>query len=223
MFLSKVLLNPDPHSAKELIKLSTNGAYASHQLLWKLFSEQAERNFLYREEIIEGGLSHFYVLSVTPPASGNPLFRVQTKALTPQLNKGSRLAFKLRVNPTVCFKNADGKNKRHDVLMNAKHQAVKQGNTSEEEIKQLMNEAALRWIADPKRLNRWGFKLDAMPDIEGYLQHKSRKGSHLVQFSTVDFQGVLTVEDPQTFLQEYAKGYGRAKAMGCGLMLIRPI
>jgi CRISPR system Cascade subunit CasE len=223
MFLSKVSVVFDQHTAQELVKLGRNGAYASHQLLWKLFSEQTERNFLYREEITEGGLPYFYILSMTPPDSSNPLFTVQSKAFTPQLNKGSRLVFKLRVNPTVCLKNEGGKSKRHDVLMNAKYQAVKQGNLSDEQIKRLMNDAAQQWISDENRLNRWGFKLDALPEIECYRQHKSRKNSHQVQFSTVDFQGVLTVEDPKIFLQEYAKGYGRAKGMGCGLMLIRPI
>lgn len=223
MFLSKVSIVPSGQSAQELAKLGTNGNYASHQLLWKLFTDQEQRNFVYREEMAVGGLPQYYILSGTAPAVDNPLFHVQSKTFKPQLKKGSRLAFKLRVNPTVCLKNNEGKSQRHDVLMHAKRQAVREGITDNEQVRALMDEAAQRWIADPERLKRWGFTLDALPDIECYNQHKSRKKGHQVQFSTVDFQGALTVDDPEIFLNEYAKGYGRAKSMGCGLMLIRPL
>lgn len=223
MFLSKVSLSAGALAVNELIQLGRNGAYASHQLLWKLFSDQTQRNFLYREELAAGGLPQFYVLSRTAPATDHPSFDVQTKPFRPQLNKDSRLRFKLRVNATVCLKNEHGKSKRHDVLMHAKCQARSLGKRNPEQVKGLMYEAAQNWIADPDRLVRWGFALDAMPDIESYNQHKSQKKSHQVQFSSVDFQGVLRVVDPEIFLKQYEKGYGRAKSMGCGLMMIRPI
>jgi CRISPR system Cascade subunit CasE len=223
MFLSKVAIVPRGHSAQELAKLEANGNYASHQLLWKLFTDQKQRNFLYREEMAIGGLPQYYILSGTAPAVDNSLFHVQSKTFKPHFEKGVRLAFKLRVNPTVCLKNNEGKSQRHDVLMHAKHQALSEGITDNEKVRALMNEAAQRWIADPERLKRWGFTLDALPDIECYTQHTSRKKQHQVQFSTVDFQGILTIDDPDLFLKEYAKGYGRAKSMGCGLMMIRPL
>ena len=40
-------------------------------------------------------------------------------------------------------------------------------------------------------------------------------------YSTLDFQGVLTVGDPDSLLPAIARGFGAAKAYGCGLMLIR--
>ena len=40
-------------------------------------------------------------------------------------------------------------------------------------------------------------------------------------YSTLDFEGVLTVSDPDTLLPAIARGFGAAKAYGCGLMLIR--
>jgi CRISPR system Cascade subunit CasE len=79
-------------------------------------------------------------------------------------------------------------------------------------------------VATQARLSTWGVTLDALPDIERYTQHSSqKKGGHTIRFSSVDFQGMLTVADPQTFSHQYRLGFGRAKAMGCGLMLIRPI
>ena len=40
-------------------------------------------------------------------------------------------------------------------------------------------------------------------------------------FSVLDLEGVLEVIDPAMFLQHLSTGFGRAKAFGCGLMLIR--
>lgn len=222
MFLSKISVVPSAHSAEELFKLGKNGTYASHQLLWRLFTEQQARNFLYREEMSSNGLPSYLVLSQTPPANDSPLFAIQSKAFTPRLSKGVRLGFSLRVNPTISVKDEQGKSKRHDVMMHAKYLAAKEGISDSKHIQQRMDEAALRWISDADRLERWGFRLEAMPSIESYTQHKTN-GKQRIQFSSVDYQGVLTVDDPDKFLEQYAKGYGKAKSMGCGLMLIRPV
>ena len=40
-------------------------------------------------------------------------------------------------------------------------------------------------------------------------------------YSTLDFEGVLTVSDPDTLLPAIAQGFAAAKAYGSGLMLIR--
>lgn len=224
MYLSKIAITPSAHSAAEMARLSKNGAYASHQLLWNLFTEDEKRMFLYREEQSTGsGRPLFYVLSQSEPDLNVPLFDIQTKLFVPKLNQGQRLAFKLRANPTVCLTDKAGKRRRHDVLMHAKYQAKKIGKAASE-TSDLMEQAALSWISDENRLAAWGVTLDTLPNIERYTQHScKKKGGHTIRFSSVDFQGMLTVTDPQTFCDQYALGFGRAKAMGCGLMLIRPI
>ena len=42
-----------------------------------------------------------------------------------------------------------------------------------------------------------------------------------IRFSVLDFEGVLEVTEPALFVTGLANGFGRAKAFGCGLMLIR--
>jgi CRISPR system Cascade subunit CasE len=37
----------------------------------------------------------------------------------------------------------------------------------------------------------------------------------------VDISGVIEVREPDRFLSALARGFGRARAHGCGLMLIR--
>ncbi|KMO17993.1 type I-E CRISPR-associated protein Cas6/Cse3/CasE [Methylobacterium platani] len=51
---------------------------------------------------------------------------------------------------------------------------------------------------------------------------KRREHDHpAVAFTTFDLEGEIVVEDPAKFLAQLPKGFGRAKAFGCGLMLIR--
>lgn len=219
MYLSKVTINPSGNPAEAFKAIYSNGTYSTHQSLWKLFSKEEERQFLFREEIQQNGLPLFYILSANPPAKSN-ILKAQIKPFNPQLKKGQRLAFNLRANPTIGVTDDEGKVKRHDVMMHTKRQA-KHENRSDEEIWELMEQAARQWISNEKRLTEWGIQLDTLPDVRTYTQHRSKKQGRLIQYSSVDFQGTLRVVEPERFLQSYAKGFGRAKAFGCGLMLIR--
>ncbi len=220
MYLSKGTMKSSPQTAQELAKLQRNGVYASHQLIWQLFTNDAERSFLYREEIGATGMPEFYVLSKTEPQANLPIFSSVTKVFEPKLDKGQRLSFKLRVNPTVCVKGEGGKQRRHDVMMQAKY-SVKNELLDAQKLKMHMEQAAIGWLSNEKRLDEWGITLDCQPAIDGYTQHKVQKKRHQIQFSSVDYQGMLTVKDPLKFINQYAKGFGRAKGMGCGLMMIK--
>ena len=65
-------------------------------LLWQLFHQQSERQFVYRQELMPNGLPVFWVLSQVAPDETNAQWQIQTKSFTPQLKVGQRLAFKLR-------------------------------------------------------------------------------------------------------------------------------
>ena len=220
MFLSKVTMISSPQTAQELAKLQRNGVYASHQLIWQLFSNYTERSFLYREEMGSTGMPEFYVLSKTEPQVSLPILSCVTKLFEPKLDKGHQLSFKLRANPTVCVKGEDGKQRRHDVMMQVKYN-VKDELSDAQSLKMHMEQAAISWLNNEKRLDEWGITLDFQPAIDGYTQHKVQKKRHQIQFSSVDYQGMLTVQYPQKFINQYAKGFGRAKGMGCGLMMIK--
>ncbi|OEY65566.1 type I-E CRISPR-associated protein Cas6/Cse3/CasE [Marinobacter sp. X15-166B] len=223
MFLSKVTLSPSRRMAEILLKLNQNGAYSSHQLLWQLFSSEKKRQFIYRQELSPNGLPVFFVLSQEQPDPQDDVFKVQVKTFEPKLSAGQRLVFKLRANPTICVTDEQGRRKRHDVLMHAKKQQGRKG-WAEDEVKRHMDLAAHEWIANEQRLESWGISLESLPDIGAYTQHRSqKKKGQQIQFSSVDYQGVVTVANPSVFLSQYARGFGRAKALGCGLMLIRPL
>ncbi|SJN53739.1 CRISPR system Cascade subunit CasE [Vibrio ruber DSM 16370] len=228
LYLSKVTLSPSANLAKVLLELDQNDAYASHQLLWReLFHRDEKRQFIYRQEVDAHQLPLFYTLSKTQPDPYSRYCRVESKVFAPQLHAGQKLAYQLRVNPTVCI-TKDGRQQRHDVVMHTKHQ-LRDEQLQPHVLQQHMDDAVHQWLGHESRLSRWGIKLDTQPDIQSYTQHGSYKKNrreqhkHHVRFSSVDVQGILTVTDPERFLSQYAEGFGRAKAMGCGLMLIRRI
>ncbi len=47
------------------------------------------------------------------------------------------------------------------------------------------------------------------------------KGNKEIRYNTMDFRGILTVTDSDQFANTLMQGLGKAKAFGCGLMLIR--
>jgi CRISPR system Cascade subunit CasE len=57
---------------------------------------------------------------------------------------------------------------------------------------------------------------------EDYQQHHFKKRG--IKISTLDFQGLLEVTEPELFIQKVLyKGIGPAKAFGCGLLSLASI
>ena len=48
-----------------------------------------------------------------------------------------------------------------------------------------------------------------------------RRGGREATFGVLDLRGRLTVRSPEVFVEALLAGFGRAKAYGCGLMLVR--
>ena len=59
--------------------------------------------------------------------------------------------------------------------------------------------------------------------VDGYqvLRPPRGKSAREMHIGVLDFEGTLTLLQPAAFLERLSGGFGRAKAFGCGLMLIR--
>ena len=219
MYFSRVTLklNRLPYVMQQ--KMQNSGHYAIHQWLWQLFPNQEKRCFLFREERIGKGYQ-YYLLSEIAPLTNHELFLVETKPYQPKLTVGMKLIFSLRANPVV-FKNG----KRSDVMMNAKYLAKQQGLDNEIKIRQ--NEAAINWLI--KQSESRGFSLSTTDGQQldctliNYTQEQFIKKSNLkpITYSSVDYQGVLTVTDVDLFLNTIYQGVGKSKGFGCGLFLLK--
>lgn len=197
---------------------------AHHRLLWAVFADDQDRkrDFLWRDE--GGGL--FLTLSARPPAASDLFDPPEVQPFAPVLATGDRLAFALRVNATRTEKTGglsrNGKEqKRHiDVVMDALHPLPK-GERAPARMA-AASSAGTRWLAGQGE--RGGFRL-LQADVADYSvmalpRHiGTRKGQP--QFGILDMTGLLEVANPSVFAARLVQGFGRAKAFGCGLMLIR--
>ncbi|WP_148862251.1 type I-E CRISPR-associated protein Cas6/Cse3/CasE [Marinobacter fonticola] len=230
MFLSRVQVATEGLDRQALLSLLAGNAYSNHQLLWRLFPASPERSFLFRQELEQEqlgaehsprGLPLFYVLSTELPEGVPGLLSVESKPFAPQLVRGQRLRFRLRANPTVARKpEGGGRSVRHDVLMDAKTHCKKQS-VAKDQMGRHMDEAAVEWLES--RSSTGGFSLDANPQVSGYRQHVLRRKGREIRFSSVDYEGILTVIDPDQFNATLREGLGRSKAFGCGLLMVRRV
>jgi CRISPR system Cascade subunit CasE len=221
MYLSRVILKRKPPREGTLSKIAAGGGYGVHQALWRLFDEdpEAKRDFLFRQES-EAELPLFLVLSKRLPADRDGLWQVETKEYRPQLSAGQPLAFSLRVNPVVTRRDASGRQHRHDVVMDFKrrHREAEEAPSQAE----LVQQGVWQWLET--RADKAGFAAKQRDfRAEGYRQHELRKKGQRIQFSTVDTLGLLTVTDPERFMETLYTGIGPAKGFGCGLLLVRRV
>jgi len=223
-----------PASGREraaVLERARDDAYGDHQWLWRLFPSPpgTPRDFLFRRDEVHG-LPRFYIVSAREPHVPGPAWHVQTRAYQPSLAAGDRLAFDLRVSPTVRHQRT-GRSQRHDVVMEAKKKLLSQqglarwAEMSAERrpaLYSVVQEATLAWLAKRGR-DRAGFDLDEASCTVGCYQQLCRTapGGRSMTFSSVDVTGELVVRDSDEFTRVLMTGIGSAKAFGCGLLLVR--
>ena len=225
MYFSRITLNPDTDQ-KQLARALCNDSYREHQALWQLFDDDpdAGRIFLYRQ-VIEDGRIKYYVLSRRMPVDNTGLWRIDPpKVYDPQLSEGQQLFFMLRVNPVVTVTAQSERQQRHDVVMQEKLRIGYQKRPEMERppLQQLVQQSGINWLR--ARTDSNGFSIEPGQVVaDGYQQHRSRikRQRRLIRYSSVDFQGILTVINTERFRKALISGIGKSKAFGCGLLLIR--
>ncbi len=244
------LIEPDPRHARIAAHERMRGAYDDHRWLWERLFPAAPgtaRDFLYRRLDGDAG-ARYYTVSARAPAVGVPGWRVQAKPYEPRLDAGERLAFELRANPVVTRPGspvlaADGtplqresgrragapkhRAARHDVVMDAKKRLLAERGLQRWQdwhgddrppIVELVHDSCSRWLAGCSL--RYGFAVEPQRlRVDAYRQHRGKDG--VLRFSSVDLAGELKIIDVAAFHEALAIGVGRAKAFGCGLLLVR--
>ena len=225
-YLSRVHLREDA-SVKALLPLLTADK-SLHSLVWSLFAEtpSQKRDFLFRD----AGQGAIFVLSSRRPHDAHNLFDLdEPKEFFPCLAPGDRLHFSLRANPVIRRRDPDKdrKSKKRDVVMDALRH-IPAGPERPAQRRNLIWQSGHSWLLRQGQKN--GFEIaSADPaankdlQIDGYRQHRvfRKQGQKPVQYSSLDFEGELTVTDPARFLEALYRGFGSARSYGCGLMLIR--
>ena len=199
---------------------------AHHRLIWSLFPDRdAARDFLWRAD----GRGRFFVLSQRPPAQSTLFRPLETTPFKPALDRGDRLAFLLRANATRHRKQSTAAGRRPqrvDVVMDVLHGIPGQtqlgaGEASERPARRMdvARTEATDWLASQG--TRYGFTAERVL-VDDYSVRRIPRGRHRpITLGVLDLRGILIVNDITDFLSKLASGYGRGKAFGCGLMLIR--
>ena len=223
LWLSRAWLRRDTAATASLARLLVPEgegprAAAGHRLVWALFADTADRrrDFLWREE----APGCFMTLSARPPAPVPDLFDIATKPFEPALAVGDTLGFTLRANPVISRSAAPGQRGiRHDVVMDAlRHVAPESRAAVRAEV---ASETGLSWL---KRQGAAHGFMPGVTSVDGYETIRlPREKQKPVRFSQLDLTGCLAVTDPGAFLTALAFGFGRSRAFGCGLMLIRRV
>ncbi len=199
---------------------------AHHRLLWSVFADSPDRrrDFLWRAD----GEGRFFVLSQRPPAPTDLFAAPEVKAFAPTLATGDTLAFVLRANATkdrALLSRAgpgerQGKSRRVDLVMDLLRDVPK-GERADARMG-LADQAAADWMGRQGAVHGFAvmqLQVDdyrAIPLLRGSVPRGQR-----ATLGILDLSGTLTVTDPALFIARLAMGFGRARAFGCGLMLIR--
>ena len=221
MFISLIKLRSDL-KLSEMTGFTHSDGYRFHKLIWKMFSDNPDkqRDFLYRRET-GSYLPAFYAVSKNEPMNIGDYWDIQSKIYNPQLRTGETLYFTCTVNPIRSKRDENGKQHRHDVVMNAKKEMFEVREKSD--LNDLIQENVGDWFCG--KGESLGFVADiGRLRVDGYRQHRLFKGSKgsPIRFSSVDISGVLTVDEPDVFVQNCLfNGIGPAKGFGCGLMMVK--
>ena len=218
-YLSRLTLNTAA-SARALMPLlnpddKAQAADAHHRLIWSVFSDShaRERDFLWRHD----GKGRFMVLSARAPRQSDLFLPPETKAFEPDLRAGDRLHYLLRANATKSRKTGEGRGKRVDVVMDLLHELPPEDRAAARP--DLAKKAGANWMEVQGEAR--GFRPVATL-TEGYtVLEMERRGGKRASLGVLDLSGEIEITDSSRFLTALAQGFGRAKAWGCGLMLIR--
>jgi CRISPR system Cascade subunit CasE len=217
-YFSRVRLQANASHHDWLRDLARHGeSYRDHALIWRLFpSDGMIRDFVFRR--LEDERS-FYVVSARPPQLDSELFNIQSKPYAPGLEQGESLRFDLRANPTVSLRQENGRSRRHDVLMHAKRGVPVE---QRDRLKQVLDDAGRDWLLE--RAELWGLTVRADTLLQnGYRQHRLRRKEQSIEYSSLDYQGLAQVIDPERLRAALLEGVGHSKGFGCGLLMVKRI
>jgi CRISPR system Cascade subunit CasE len=173
------------------------------------------RDFLWREE----GCDRLTTLSARPPTPRTELFETRSRAIALRLAAGDRLGFTLRASPMVARPGGCGhRGERYDVVMDAL-QAMPRDSGLEARLCGV-TVAGREWLARQGR--RRGFEVEPCLRTDGYrpVGFRREDGTR-ARFSQLNLSGSVVVTDPALFVPALLSGFGRARALGYGLMLIK--
>lgn len=214
--------------------------YALHALMRAAFGDAAPQPFSYQGE--RTGLLAYSSLSAAELAERAALASpevaaalgldvgldcpgLSARAFPQQWRAGAVLGFEVRVRPVV-----RGKTGERDVFIAAVEQAKAAGDQPGTDPPLQREPIYARWLAEQLATQGGARLLDAtmnrfqltdvvrraQPDVDAVRKQRRVGGPDAV------FSGHVQIEDPQAFAALVARGVGRHRAFGFGMLLLKP-
>ena len=178
--------------------------YRWHQAVWKTFPDQpddGDRPFLFRVDALP---EHFRVTILSSPiptrADWCPEDAWATRPLPEELFEHARHRFALRANPVKSVKDGGPERGKRTAIL------------AEDELRGWMERQAAKH----------GFALRGLT-VSKPRRERFRKSGTSGFHNSVDFDGILSVENEAAFRHAVLRGIGPAKSFGFGLLQLAPL
>lgn len=190
--------------------------YQIHQDLWTLFPDQDDktRNFLFRVEQQQAGVGATILMqSEIAPSAGNEDINLSNMREYPlTVVKNQQLRFLLIANPIKTIKDQQERKNKKGVIKSNRVPLIKE-------------EDQQNWI---ERKLQASVQLDSLlirpcSPLYFYKNNKQTSKGYGGKIVPIAFEGILTVKEPDEFIEQIKQGIGPAKAFGCGLLSLARI
>lgn len=250
-YLSRIRINPLRKASQKLLAnpRALRGAVVGgiaqdpteERILWRLDADNPRRPLLYVLSRSRPDWTHLVEQAGWPGADGEHAGVRDYGPLLAQIATGREFAFRLTANPVQNTANPDKPTQEQQ-------ERVANGTTKRSfRIGHRTVTAQLAWLLD--RTVRWGFEIPesrmstpapgiaplndphhgGKPAREVRIIARKRhsftkkRNARPVVLHTATFEGHLRITDPQVFTDHLLKGFGPAKAYGCGLLTLAPL
>jgi len=216
-------------SLNDMARLRVKDAYGIHRIVYDLFEpvrdfatsagQTPASGILYSDRGMKNGWRKIMIFSDRPPRDpNNSRFEKQyeiTGDLLDKLLGFPSYRFEITVNPVKREKSRAEPTEPDATMVNSDKRKKSSGRL----VPLRTREAVSEWFA--AKAPTWGFDARHLEVTSlGVLQFE-KKGQQ-VTLGQATLTGLLTVRDTTRFAHSFTHGIGRAKAFGCGLLLIEP-
>jgi len=190
--------------------------YQIHQDLWTLFPGQDDkaRSFLFRVEQQQAGVGASILMQseMAPSARNEHVNLLDTREYPLTVIKNQRLRFLLVANPVKTIKDQQERKNKKGVIKSNRVPLIK------EEDQQNWIERKLQSLVQLDSL-----LIRPCSPLYFYKKDEQKRKGYGGKIVPVAFEGVLTVQEPDKFIEQVKQGIGPAKAFGCGLLSLARI
>lgn len=212
MFLSEIKMR-DADAAR----FFSANPYDWHKVVWSFFPGRADRDFLYRVDYTPRGIRLMLLSAVQPViVHKGERYCFRSREIPESFLTHTLYRFQVRVNPTRRIK-IDARTGMQV------EKGIRVPITGEREL--------LEWFE--RKGKAGGFSLPGLRQAQDSAYYISvvqearlnfhKKGYGKAHHASVQFSGILRVEDADLFKKTFQHGIGSAKSFGFGLLMLQPL